>query len=113
MVTRSRSKSRTVATGSPPPSYRRSSSRSIPPSRPVAAPVSAFRSPNVTIRDPAGRSRSGGRAGAAGISASGFRAAGGKAVKILGVEDDRIVGQYVKRGLDEQGYHADLVDEGL
>jgi two-component system copper resistance phosphate regulon response regulator CusR len=34
-------------------------------------------------------------------------------MKILVVEDDRIVGQYVKRGLDEQGYHADLVDDGL
>jgi two-component system copper resistance phosphate regulon response regulator CusR len=34
-------------------------------------------------------------------------------MKILVVEDDRIVGQYVKRGLEEQGYHADLVDDGL
>ena len=34
-------------------------------------------------------------------------------MKILVVEDDRIVGQYVKRGLDEQGYHADLVEDGL
>jgi two-component system copper resistance phosphate regulon response regulator CusR len=34
-------------------------------------------------------------------------------VKILVVEDDRTVGQYVKRGLEEQRYHADLVDDGL
>ena len=34
-------------------------------------------------------------------------------MKILVVEDDRIVGQYVKRGLEEQQYHADLVDDGL
>ena len=34
-------------------------------------------------------------------------------MKILVVEDDRIVGQYVKRGLDEHGYHADLVEDGL
>ena len=34
-------------------------------------------------------------------------------MKILVVEDDRIVGQYVKRGLEEQGYHADLVEDGL
>jgi two-component system copper resistance phosphate regulon response regulator CusR len=29
------------------------------------------------------------------------------------VEDDRTVGQYVKRGLEEQRYHADLVDDGM
>jgi DNA-binding response OmpR family regulator len=34
-------------------------------------------------------------------------------VKILVVEDDRTVGQYVKRGLEEHQYHADLVDDGL
>ena len=34
-------------------------------------------------------------------------------MKILVVEDDRTVGQYVKRGLEEQRYHADLVDDGL
>ena len=34
-------------------------------------------------------------------------------MKILVVEDDRTVGQYVKRGLEEQGYHADLVDDGM
>ncbi len=37
-------------------------------------------------------------------------------MKILVVEDDKTVGQYVKRGLDEAGYRADLVgdgDEGL
>jgi two-component system OmpR family response regulator len=34
-------------------------------------------------------------------------------VKILVVEDDRVVGQYVKRGLEESQYHADLVDDGL
>jgi len=34
-------------------------------------------------------------------------------MKILVVEDDRTVGQYVKRGLEEQRYHADLVDNGL
>lgn len=34
-------------------------------------------------------------------------------MKILVVEDDRIVGQYVKRGLEEHGYHADLVEDGL
>jgi two-component system copper resistance phosphate regulon response regulator CusR len=33
-------------------------------------------------------------------------------MKILVVEDDRIVGHYVKRGLEEQQYHADLVDHG-
>jgi len=34
-------------------------------------------------------------------------------VKILVVEDDRTVGSYVRRGLEEHGYHADLVDDGL
>jgi DNA-binding response OmpR family regulator len=34
-------------------------------------------------------------------------------MKILVIEDDRTVGQYVKRGLEEQRYHADLVDDGL
>ncbi len=34
-------------------------------------------------------------------------------MKILVVEDDRIVGQYVKRGLEEHGYNADLVEDGL
>jgi DNA-binding response OmpR family regulator len=34
-------------------------------------------------------------------------------MKILVVEDDRTVGQYVKRGLEEQRYHADLVGDGL
>jgi two-component system copper resistance phosphate regulon response regulator CusR len=33
-------------------------------------------------------------------------------VKILVVEDDRLVGQYVQRGLEEQQYHVDLVDDG-
>jgi DNA-binding response OmpR family regulator len=34
-------------------------------------------------------------------------------MKILVVEDDKTVGQYVQHGLEEQGYHADLVDDGL
>lgn len=34
-------------------------------------------------------------------------------MKILVVEDDRTVGQYVRRGLEEHGYHADLVADGL
>src|SRR6266540_6075540 len=34
-------------------------------------------------------------------------------MKILVIEDDRTVGHYVKRGLEEQGYHADLVDDGM
>jgi two-component system, OmpR family, response regulator len=34
-------------------------------------------------------------------------------VKILVVEDDRTVGQYVKRGLEEQRYQADLVEDGM
>jgi DNA-binding response OmpR family regulator len=34
-------------------------------------------------------------------------------MKILVIEDDRTVGQYVLRGLQEQGYHADLVADGL
>jgi two-component system copper resistance phosphate regulon response regulator CusR len=33
-------------------------------------------------------------------------------MKILVVEDDRTVGQYVKRGLEEARYHADLVGDG-
>jgi DNA-binding response OmpR family regulator len=33
-------------------------------------------------------------------------------VKLLVVEDDRTVGQYVKRGLAEAGYQVDLVDDG-
>ena len=37
----------------------------------------------------------------------------GAPMKILVVEDDRTVGQYVKRGLEEQRYHADLVDDGM
>ena len=37
----------------------------------------------------------------------------GGAMKILVVEDDRTVGQYVKRGLEEQRYQADLVDDGM
>jgi DNA-binding response OmpR family regulator len=37
-------------------------------------------------------------------------------MKILVIEDDTTVGEYVRRGLDEAGYHVDLVgdgDEGL
>jgi DNA-binding response OmpR family regulator len=34
-------------------------------------------------------------------------------MKILVIEDDRTVGQYVKRGLEEQRFHADLVADGL
>jgi two-component system copper resistance phosphate regulon response regulator CusR len=34
-------------------------------------------------------------------------------VKILVIEDDRTVGQYVKRGLEQHGFHADLVDDGM
>ncbi len=34
-------------------------------------------------------------------------------MKILVVEDDHTVGQYVKRGLEEHQYQADLVDDGL
>ena len=34
-------------------------------------------------------------------------------MKILVVEDDRVVGQYIRRGLEESQYHADLVDDGL
>lgn len=34
-------------------------------------------------------------------------------MKILVVEDDRTVGQYVKRGLEEQRFHADLVADGM
>jgi two-component system, OmpR family, response regulator len=34
-------------------------------------------------------------------------------LKILVIEDDRTVGQYVKRGLEEHRYHADLVDAGM
>ena len=33
-------------------------------------------------------------------------------MKLLVVEDDRTVGQYVKRGLEEQQYIADLVTDG-
>ncbi|MFI5234974.1 MAG: response regulator transcription factor [Gemmatimonadales bacterium] len=33
-------------------------------------------------------------------------------MKILVVEDDRTVGQYVRRGLEEQRYQAELVDDG-
>ncbi len=34
-------------------------------------------------------------------------------MKILVVEDDKTVGQYVRRGLEEQGYQTDWVDDGL
>jgi two-component system, OmpR family, response regulator len=34
-------------------------------------------------------------------------------MKILVIEDDRTVGQYVKRGLEENHFQADLVDEGM
>ncbi len=34
-------------------------------------------------------------------------------MKILVVEDDRTVGQYVKRGLEEHRFHADLVADGM
>jgi len=34
-------------------------------------------------------------------------------MKVLVIEDDRTVGQYVKRGLDEHRYQADLVDDGM
>ncbi|MGH7561721.1 MAG: response regulator transcription factor [Gemmatimonadales bacterium] len=33
-------------------------------------------------------------------------------MKILVVEDDRVVGQYIKRGLEEAQHHADLLDDG-
>ncbi len=38
---------------------------------------------------------------------------GVRRMKILVVEDDPTVGQYVKRGLEEHQNHADLVDDGL
>ena len=34
-------------------------------------------------------------------------------MKILVIEDDRTVGQYVQRGLEEHRFHADLVDDGM
>jgi DNA-binding response OmpR family regulator len=34
-------------------------------------------------------------------------------MKILVIEDDKIVGQYVRRGLEEQHYQADLVEDGM
>ena len=34
-------------------------------------------------------------------------------MKILVIEDDRTVGQYVKQGLEEQRFTTDLIDEGL
>jgi two-component system copper resistance phosphate regulon response regulator CusR len=34
-------------------------------------------------------------------------------MKILVIEDDRTVGQYVRRGLEEQRFHVDLVEDGL
>ncbi|HET8648690.1 MAG TPA: response regulator transcription factor [Gemmatimonadales bacterium] len=34
-------------------------------------------------------------------------------MKILVIEDDRTVGQYVQRGLEENQYHADLVGDGM
>ena len=34
-------------------------------------------------------------------------------MKVLVVEDDRTVGQYVRRGLEEQQIQTDLVDDGL
>jgi two-component system copper resistance phosphate regulon response regulator CusR len=34
-------------------------------------------------------------------------------MKVLVIEDDRTVGQYVKRGLEEHRFHADLVDDGM
>ena len=34
-------------------------------------------------------------------------------MKILVIEDDRTVGQYVKRGLEEHHFQADLVDDGM
>jgi DNA-binding response OmpR family regulator len=34
-------------------------------------------------------------------------------VKLLVIEDDRMVGQYVKRGLSEAGFHVDLVEDGI
>ncbi|MGH7671338.1 MAG: response regulator, partial [Gemmatimonadales bacterium] len=33
-------------------------------------------------------------------------------MKILVIEDDKTVGEYVRRGLDEAGYHAELVGDG-
>ena len=33
-------------------------------------------------------------------------------MKILVIEDDKTVGEYVRRGLDEAGYHVELVDDG-
>jgi two-component system copper resistance phosphate regulon response regulator CusR len=34
-------------------------------------------------------------------------------VKVLVIEDDRTVGQFVQRGLEEQGMQVDLIDEGI
>lgn len=34
-------------------------------------------------------------------------------MKILVVEDDKTVGQYVRRGLEEQRFHVDLAEDGL
>src|SRR5260370_3942339 len=35
-----------------------------------------------------------------------------RGMKILVLEDDKTVGQYVQRGLAEAGYHADLIGDG-
>ena len=34
-------------------------------------------------------------------------------MKVLVIEDDRTVGQFVQRGLEEQGMQVDLIDEGI
>ena len=34
-------------------------------------------------------------------------------MKVLVIEDDRTVGQYVRRGLEEHHHHVDLVDDGM
>src|ERR671933_2715128 len=34
-------------------------------------------------------------------------------MKVLVIEDDRTVGQYVRRGLEEHGYTTDVVGDGM
>ena len=67
------------------------------------------------LRHRAGARRAdrGGEPAGRGSAVPGGAAGGRRVVKVLVIEDDRTVGQYVKRGLEEHRIHADLVDDGM
>ena len=86
----------------------RSSSRSSRPSPRAAAPGSGLSICYGIIADHRGRIEVESQVGVG----SNFKVYLPRRMKLLVIEDDRTVGQYVKRGLAEAGYQVDLVADG-